>query len=293
MDRLSDLLPSWERTLKARNRAPRTIASYLSTAREFIDAAGDLEVDAVTQATVEDHIDGLLARTSASNAATAYRRLQQLFRWLTEEGEIPESPMRRMSPPAVPDKPIPVITDDTIRRLLKACEGRGFTDRRDAAIVRLLLDTGIRASELVGLAVADVDWSYSVVTVLGKGRRLRSVPFGSKTSEALDRYQRARRQHRHADLPNLWLGVKGPLTTSGVTQLLERRAQRAGVPPTGLHRWRHTAASNWLANGGQEGDLEMLMGWSKHSGMVKHYGRSAAEQRARDAHARMGLGDRY
>lgn len=293
MDRLSDLLPSWERTLRARNRAPRTITSYLASANEFVAATGDPPVDTIGQHHIEDHIDGLLERTSANNAATAYRRLQQLFKWLTEEGEIPESPMRRMSPPAVPDKPIPVITDDTIRRLLKACEGRGFTDRRDAAIIRLLLDTGIRSAELVGLTVDDVDWSYSVVTVLGKGRRLRSVPFGAKTSEALDRYQRARRQHRHADLPDLWLGVKGPLTSSGVTQLLERRAGRAGVPATGLHRWRHTAAHQWLAAGGQEGDLEMLMGWSKASGMTRRYGRSAAEQRARDAHKRMGLGDRY
>lgn len=293
MDRLSDLLPSWERSLRARNRAPRTIASYLASAREFIDAGGDLPVEDIRQHHVEDHIDGLLKRTSASSAATAYRRLQQLFRWLTDEGEITENPMRRMSPPHIPDKPIPVITDDTIQRLLAECEGRSFEDRRDTAIVRLLLDTGVRAAELVGLSVADVDWGYSVATVLGKGRRLRSVPFGAKTSEALDRYLRARRQHRYAELPNLWIGGKGPLTTSGVTQLLERRCERAGVPATGLHRWRHTAAHQWLANGGQEGDLEMLMGWSKASGMSKRYGRSAAEERARDAHRRLGLGDRY
>jgi site-specific recombinase XerD len=293
VDRLSDLLPSWERSLRARNRAPRTIASYLASAHDLKKFLKDPVAGDITQHDIEDHIDDLLTRTSASNAATAYRRLQQLFRWLTDEGELADNPMRRMSPPHVPDKPVPVITEETIRKLLAACEGRGFEDRRDTAIVRLLLDTGVRAAELVGLSVEDVDWGYSVVTVLGKGRRLRSVPFGAKTSEALDRYLRARRQHRYAELPDLWLGSKGALTASGVTQLLERRCARAGVPATGQHRWRHTAAHQWLANGGQEGDLEMLMGWSKSSGMTRRYGRSAAQERARDAHRRLGLGDRY
>lgn len=293
MDRLSDLLPSWERNLRARNLAPRTITSYLGSAREFIDATKDPHVDDIDQETIEDYIGGLLDRTSASNAATAYRRLQQLFRWLVDEDEIGDNPMRRLRPPQVPDKPIPVIDADTIMRLLNECRGREFVDRRDMAIVRVLLDTGIRSAELVGLTVEDVDWSYSTLMVLGKGRRLRSVPFGAKASEALDRYLRVRRHHRHAELPWLWLGSKGRLSASGVTQMLERRCARAGVPATGLHRWRHTAAHEWLAQGGQEGDLEMLMGWSRSSAMAKRYGASAAAKRAHEAHKRLRPGDRF
>ena len=292
-DRLNELIPSWVRHLRARNLAPRTIKSYEGSAWEFAIACADPKADEITQAMLEEYFEALMKRTSASNAATSYRRLQQLFRWLLEEGEINDSPMRRMSPPQVPEVPIPIVGPTDIKALLAACEGTRFEDRRDAAIVRVLLDTGIRASELVGLEVDDIDWDYNVLTVLGKGRKPRSVPFGTKTSEALDRYLRARRQHIYADLPDLWIGAKHAITASGVTQMIERRCARAGIDPIGLHRFRHTAAHEWLAAGGQEGDLEMLMGWAKSSGMTRRYGRSAAAERARDAHRRLGLGDRY
>ncbi|NIW77493.1 MAG: tyrosine-type recombinase/integrase, partial [Gemmatimonadetes bacterium] len=126
-----------------------------------------------------------------------------------------------------------------------------------------------------------------------KGRRRRSVPFGTKTSASLDRYLRSRRTHRHAELAALWVGSKGALTTSGVTQLVARRCADAGIPAIGLHRFRHTTAHEWLAAGGQEGDLERLMGWSARGGMVRHYARSAADERAREAHKRLGLADRF
>ncbi len=83
-----------------------------------------------------------------------------------------------------------MLTDDELRRLLRACEGRDFDARRDLAIIRLLLDSGIRRAECAGLSVTDVDFEHNVVLVLGKGRRHRACPFGKKTALALDRYLR-------------------------------------------------------------------------------------------------------
>jgi integrase/recombinase XerC len=91
--------------------------------------------------------------------------------------------MAGMNPPQIPDEPPPVLNDDELRRLLKACEGRDFTDRRDAAILRLFLDTGVRVSEAAGIMLpGDLDLDDQVVIVLGKGRRPRAVPFGRKTA---------------------------------------------------------------------------------------------------------------
>jgi len=115
---------------------------------------------------------------------------------------------------------------------MKSCEGRDFIDRRDAAILRLFLDTGVRVSEAAGIMLpGDLDLDDQVVIVLGKGRRPRAVPFGRKTALALDRYLRMRASHSFAHLPNLWLGLAGAMTPSGCsrsTRLVARRpASRA------------------------------------------------------------------
>ena len=75
-----------------------------------------------------------------------------------------------------------MLTDDQLRRLLKACQGRAFADRRDTALLRLLLDTGMRRAEIAGLGVGDVDFDHNVALVLGKGRRPRACPFGRKAA---------------------------------------------------------------------------------------------------------------
>jgi site-specific recombinase XerD len=292
VDTLVDLIPSFERSLRARNRAPRTIADYVKAARLLDVHLGSIDVQAISQAHIEDYIDGITQRTSPGHSASHYRRLQQLFNWLAAEDEIDQHPMRRMSPPHQPEQPVPTIPDSDISALLKTCDGKTIEDRRDEAILRLLIDGGLRSAELVGLQVDDVDFDYQVVTVLGKGRKQRSIPFGSKTSEALDRYLRRRKHHRFAEAPALWLGVKGGLSASGVQQMVNRRCRRAGVGHIHLHQFRHSAASNWLHQGGQETDLMRLMGWSSPE-MLRRYGASAADRRARDAHRRMGLGDRY
>ena len=121
----------------------------------------------------------------------------------------------------------------------------------------MFIDTGIRASELVGLTLDDVDLGQQMALVMGKGGRGRAVPFGIRTTDALRRYLKSRRQHPlAASTQAFWLGRKGPLTVSGVAQLLERRGADAGVDHLHPHRFRHTMAHRWLSAGGQEQDLD-------------------------------------
>jgi hypothetical protein len=83
-----------------------------------------------------------------------------------------------------------VVTETEMRRLLKVCDGKDFASRRDAAMLRLFYDTGIRRNELDDLTVRDIDFDLDVVVVTGKGRRTRAAPFGKKTALALSRYNR-------------------------------------------------------------------------------------------------------
>lgn len=296
-DELFDgLIASFKRSLVARNLAPGTITSYVEAAARFASFCADrghpTEIGAIERRHVEDFIAHQIETLTASTAASRYRRLQQFFRFVTEEGEIDASPMLHMSAPAVEETLVPIVSDEDIKALLAACEGRGFDDRRDMAILRLFLDSGVRIAEMAGITVDGLDLDQRVVTVVGKGKRSRLVPFGNKTSLALDRYLRQRRHHRHADSEKLWVGLRGPLSTSGIDQMLERRATLAGLSDIHAHRFRHTFAHAYLVNDGNEGDLKAIAGWNS-SQMLARYGASARSARAIANSRKIGIGDRY
>jgi len=284
--------------LAAEGKAPKTVRTYSEAVAWFAAA----HLLARTSCTRWEQVSGhdvqrwlvhLLTLYSDAYASNQFRALQQFFRWLAEEEQLPD-PTARLRAPKVSEKLVPVFTSEELSALGKTCQGRSFAQRRDAAIIAVLTATGIRAGELAGIRYdphdprrSDLDLWRREVTVRGKGGRARLVRIGHDAARALDRYLRARSKHAQAWRPQLWLGVnnRGPMTANGIYQMIARRGRQAGVDAW-THRFRHHFSHTWLDRGGAEGDLMELNGWSSPQ-MLRRYGASARSARARRTYDRI------
>jgi site-specific recombinase XerD len=141
---ISALAVSWKRHLLARNRSPQTIKTYLHAVESFARAFPDVEAASLTSRDIESFIGGRLEQVKPATVSVQFRALQQFWKWAFEEGETDASLMAKLRPPIVPEESPAVLTDAQIAKLFACCQGRAFAARRDMAILRLLLDTGMR-----------------------------------------------------------------------------------------------------------------------------------------------------
>jgi site-specific recombinase XerD len=292
---LPALVPSWEVSLRADRKAKSTITAYVSGVQCFINWCCEQGLEPAVE---RDMVRAFLADQSEERgleAATVRSRHQALRRfsaWLEEEGELDADPLLSVKPPKVDTKITRSLTADEVSELVRACSGKDFRDRRDEALIRLMIETGMRAGEVIALTVDDVDVKRFIVQVVrGKGGRGRVVPISPQTTRAIDRYMRMRRTHRLSGTPALWLGERGKgLAYFGLRDTLRYRAELAGIKDLHPHMLRHTAASRWLAANGSENGLMAVAGWQTRS-MLDRYTRSTAAARAAEEAKRLNLGE--
>ena len=301
---LGDELGAFDRFMRRANASPATIATYHESVRQFAAFLSEhsypTSVRAIEPRHVEAFVIGLLERWKPATAHNRFRGLQRFFRWYAEVDRDAtfRSPMEHMRPPRLPEYQPRVLSLEELRALLDTCQGRGFEQRRDAALVRVFFNTGARRAEIANLRYAgtdpadrDVNLNRGTVRLFGKGARERFVAIDDRTVGALEEYLRARRSHPHADLPWLWLGKQGRLTDSGIAQAIRDRGLLAGIaglhPHELRHSWRHHADRAGLS----ESELMQLGGW-RSPAMLRRYASSTANERALEASRRVALGDK-
>lgn len=288
---LERLLASWLRELRGQRKSPHTIGSYGAGMRSFLKFC---DTEGVPRQLTKANVSAFMAsRDGESSTARLQLTVIKLFaRWLAVEEGFDADPITAVRAPRLDQRAVPDLSENELRRMVKACDGRELHDKRDKALLLMFAETGLRAAEMVALDVDVVDVDACTVHVVrGKGGKGRRVRFSVGTAAVLDRYLRAREKvvSRPKQGP-LWTTRTGArLTYRGMAAALKERATDAAVPGFHLHRLRHSAAVRWLRSGGSEAGLLAHAGWTSNT-MINRYVKAASEQLAAEEFDRLDLG---
>ena len=270
-------------TKSTEGRSPRTIDWYrekLSVFEQDLSEEADARVPDLTLANGRAFVASLQERDqrfvdhpyreTLKGGLSPYtihgyvRAMRAFTAWLVEEGYCSTDPLAKLRRPKLGEPMIEVLSDQELGAIIAAINPNTFNGGRMYAITLLLLDTGIRASELCSLTIADTHLEEGFAKVLGKGSKERIVPVGATTTKALLMYTVTWRPE--PDLPstdNLFLTPDGaPMTYGALRQALKRLGKKAGVPRLRAHLFRHTFAVRYLMNGGDVMTLRLLLGHS-------------------------------
>jgi site-specific recombinase XerD len=232
-------------------------------------------------------------RLSPKSILNIHTDLSAFWRWALREGYVAENLVRCVDPPPVSDPVVEPLTKDAMIALVKACganagwktrpstASRRTTADRDRAIVMLLLDTGIRASELCDIRIRDINIPTRSVRIRGKGPgrgpKERVVYLGARATQAVLRLLTPRLGVFAEDDHVFTVGPAEqprPMSRNVLGTLLRRLGKRAGIRKVHPHRFRHTFAITYLRNQGDVFTLQDLLGHSDLA-MVRRYARIA------------------
>lgn len=190
---------------------------------------------------------------------TYMRSIKIFMTYCYEEGFIIEPVNLKMKLPKA-EKPVIEILTDEETDLLLSVFGDDMIARRNRAIICLMLDCGLRVSEVAGITAQDINFSQGYIKVTGKGRKGRIVPIGQVVINALQKYISQRLPGRG----KLFLSNREtPLTPGGIIQLMNRLKNQTGIQRLHAHLLRHTYATNFLIHGGDVYALSRILGHSE------------------------------
>ncbi|MCK4724770.1 MAG: tyrosine-type recombinase/integrase [Anaerolineales bacterium] len=267
---------------QARHLSPNTLNDYFNTFRKFQTHLGcDPPLISISPEQVRSFLSS--QEVSKKTLLNYHTGLSALWTWAVDDGIAKDHIIRLVRRPKPEKKSIvPYSRDDIVDMLAALNTSRMYTrpgkvlsshslpnSVRNRAIILLLIDTGIRASELCACKVHQADLRNRRITVFGKGSKERTSPVSARTSQAIWRYLAGRGE----DLVGDYLfttGTSGPINRHDLRKMLIRIGKRAGVDGVTVHRFRHTFAINYLRNGGDPWSLQIMLGHTTME-MVKNY----------------------
>jgi len=265
--------------------SPATLHNYSYQLGRFVSycsESGLADAHDITAHHVRAYLLSLQETMGPVSVQDYYKTVNRFFNWMIEEGILGQSPMKNIKPPRMPKLTPKPFSHRDINNLLALCSENKFLEVRNRAIVLLFLDTGLRLSEVSGIQLQDIDFDRELVKVMGKGAKERRVRIGKIVQKAILRYL-LMRQDTH---PCLWITEeRRPMKKAGIQMVIKNLCRRAGVTGVkiGPHTFRHTAAINFLRNGGTEFTLQLMLGHSTLS-MTRKYVATLGEEDLIKAH---------
>jgi site-specific recombinase XerD len=200
------------------------------------------------------------------------RALKAFGSWLCREGYTADNRLTNVRIPKAPEKMIEPLTPAEIRRILRSIDRTTPMGLRNHAMVVLMLDTGLRASEVTSLELAHLNLEKGYLKVMGKGAKERFVPIGDYTRMILRGFiEKGRPKPSQSTAGNVFLSAHGqPLTPNAIKLIFSRLVKTCGLKRLHAHLCRHTFATAYLVNGGDIFSLKAILGHTTLE-MVNHY----------------------
>ena len=253
IDELIEIFRSY--LIRERGLAEATVTSYVHVARLFLSdraAVGEANLGELTADEVTGFVLAETANRRVGSAQSVACGLRAFLRFAYVTGRtdmkldvaVPKIASWRLS------KIPPSISHTDVETLLKSCDRRTMFGRRDYAALVLMVRLGLRAGEIAGLELGDIDWRAGEVIIRGKGNRVERLPLPVDVGEAMAGW--IRRGRPRCDSRAVFTRVRAPhqgLSVAGVGAIVKSAALRAGLSGVNAHRLRHTAATEMLAAG--------------------------------------------
>jgi len=288
----------WQTKWRGDGLAMDTFWTYARDIDRYQTWCSEQSVQSTALSSGRAYVDHVLCSKSRHAARHAARALKAYGKYLVWDEMCPPTPglephkdsgpfQRLTLPKEPPVVNAPTATDDDLEKLLAACtpsnsvSARSWEVLRDKAIITTLAFTGMRRGEVAGMTLDDVDLLAGTVRIpKTKNNEVRNVKLNSEVVRAILRYHTASQDDRPEHERGLWMSAHdmSPLKPGGISQMLYRRAQAAGVG-VAAHAFRRRQAGEWMARGGSESGLMTNNGW-KSPTMILRYSKAKAEANA-------------
>lgn len=255
-----------------RGNSPKTVLYYESNLSKFIAHVGNMDLNEITLQTLQGfylHLSDKKYNRSTVTVQTYIRALRAFLAWCYAEGYVDTNFPERFKLPKAKRRVIDVLTANEVERLFSCFDTGTFIGLRNYCICMLMLDSGLRLSEVVGLSVSSLHIAEGYLLVVGKGNKERFVPLGLNSKKHLLRYLSQRLsmgQQTHLFVKDAFT----PVNYSTVRQLFRKLKKRSGIERLRPHLLRHTFATSYLDNGGDIYSLQVILGHTSLE-MVKKY----------------------